>query len=159
MMLVVATLLPASRSLAENNVFTESDDEGLNRLYKSALALEGDINQSASTVYSQQQVQCLLDLGNALDDIMAKLDAASDLVLLSAVMRDHGDEWRINSLLARRLPFALKQIALDRRRALNAGAYCSTSALVNTYAQKTVSFADDATAAISDINARVASLR
>jgi hypothetical protein len=52
----------------------------------------------------------------------------------------------------------LREIALARTHSLAQAAFCSTSALVNTYAQKAAALADNATAAINTIRARLASL-
>jgi hypothetical protein len=163
-LLLLVTLLPVPCSLASANVFTKSDVDALDKVDHAATALEDDINQSASTVnedptdLAQQQVTCLIDLENDLDNISARLEAATDLVFLSAVMEYPADEKAINRLLAHEMPYVLMQIALARKGTINTAAHCPTSALVNTYAQRTAALADSAAGAIGAVNDRVAAI-
>lgn len=158
--LLAAALLAASRTSAAANIFTGSDAYPLDQWNKAAIALEKDILQSARAVnqpteFAQQQVACLNEVQTSLDQISGHLGAVSDLVHLSAVMSDPSDERKVNSVLARGTRYILNLIAIARRDALNQAAVCSTSALVNTYAQKAAGIADYATTAINAIDERL----
>ena len=100
----------------------------------------------------------MFDLEHSLGDIIAKLDSTADLVYLSAMMDDPSDELIINSLLARRIPLDLRQIALARNASLQSAVECSASAVVNTYANKTIALADKTTDAFNAIHDRAASV-
>ena len=156
----MAAILPAPCSLASTNIFTEADADALLKLETAAMALLHDINDSASTVYRpndfSEQVDCLLELDTSVQDIIRELDDARDFVELSMQMEDSRDASKLNLRLARRAVFALKAIASARKSSLRQAATCSTSALVNTYSQKSVALADHATAAISAVKDRVA---
>jgi hypothetical protein len=159
----MAAILPAPRSFASTNSFTDADADALLKLENAALTLDGDINQSASTLnhqfndFAQEQIACLLELEQSVQDIMRELDVARDFVELSVQMEDSRDASKLNLRIAHRAVYALKAIASARKSSLRQAATCSTSALVNTYSQRSVALADHATAAISAIKDRLAS--
>ena len=160
----MGAILPAPRSFASTNIFTDADADALLKLENAGMALLGDITDSARTVYqpndfAEKQVNCLLELERSVEDIMRELDDARDFVELSVQMEDSRDASKINLRLAGRAVYALKAIASARKSSLNEAATCSTSALVNTYSQKSVALADNATAAVSAVKDRVASDR
>jgi hypothetical protein len=78
-----------------------------------------------------------------------------NLVFLSAVMDSPADEKKTNLLLARALSHQQEQIALTRGEIMNSSVYCSDSALVNIYAQKSLGLVDKATEAASAIENRL----
>jgi hypothetical protein len=152
--LAVVVVSPAAGA----NPFRESDADTFLHLQKSALLLYGDVNNGMGVLGQRgefDQASCLSELENALVSIMDVLSSAYDLVKLSAGMRDSLDEATINVTLAVNARIAMKQFAEDRRHALAQGALCSTSALVNTYAQKTAAITDEATVLFSAINNRI----
>jgi hypothetical protein len=158
----MVAILPAPRSFASTNIFTEADANALLKLQNAGMALLDDINDSASTVCrpsdcAEEEVDCLLELEHSVQDIMRELDDARDFVELSMQMEDSRDASKINLRLAGRAVYALKAIASARKSSLRQAAHCSTSALVNTYSQKSVALADNATAAVSAVKDRVAS--
>lgn len=160
----LAAILPVSRSLASTNIFIDADADALLKLENAGMALLGDINDSARTVYqpndfAEKQVNCLLELERSVEDTMRELDHARDFVELSVQMEDSRDASKINSRFAGRAVYALKAIASARKSSLHEAATCSTSALVNTYSQKSIALADNATATISAVKDRVASDR
>lgn len=70
-------------------------------------------------------------------------------------MKDSVDEVMVNTTLAANAPLAAKELAEARRHSLAQAALCPTSALVNTYAEKTAALADKAITGFSGINDRV----
>jgi hypothetical protein len=155
----MAAILPAPRSFASTNIFTDADADALLKRENTAMALLRDIHDSALAVYQSNDFACLMDLERRVEDIMRELDDARDFVELSVQMEDSRDASKINLRLAHRAVIALKAIALARESSLMEAAHCSTSALVNTYSQKSVALADNATAAVSAVKDRVASDR
>ena len=159
----IAAILPAPCSLASTNSFIDADADALLKLENAVLTLEGDINQSASTLnnqfndFAQEQTACLLELEQSVANISTELNIVRELVALSVQMETPHDAANINSLLVIDAKSALKTITSARKYSLTQAATCSTSALVNTYSQKSVALADHATAAISAIKDRLAS--
>jgi hypothetical protein len=154
MLLVVLTASPPY-ALARN-LFSTSDPKNLSNANRGIVAIETDIIQASqasnqATEDHQKQVTCLQDIYSSLNDVSLRIGTVVDLVFLSSVMNSPADEKRINSLLAREVPFHRKQIATTRGEIINSSAYCSSSALVNTYAQKSFGLIDDATEAMSAI--------
>ena len=159
--LLGVTVFPASRCLASTNILTGSDADALGKVIYVIISLQKEIAEPVNGLTNQpselslHQAACLMQLYNSLSNINAQLVAAADLVHLSAIMEDSGDEQKINSFLAGDLPKVLETIADSRSYSLSQVAVCSSSALVNTYAQKTAELADKATAAIMTVSNRV----
>jgi hypothetical protein len=155
-LLALAAVIASPAAAA--NTFKESDADAFLQLEKSALALHKDINNAMGILGQSRefdQTSCLSELENALVSIMDGLSSAQDLVSLSAEMRDSVDERTVNITLAGNASIAMKELAEDRRHALAQGALCSSSALVNTYAQKIAAITDRATMLFNGINNRV----
>lgn len=79
----MGAILPAPRSFASTNIFTDADADALLKLENAGMALLGDITDSARTVYqpndfAEKQVNCLLELERSVEDIMRELDDARD---------------------------------------------------------------------------------
>ena len=141
--------------MAVANTFSYDDASPSFELAKKALALRKDINESYGLVgrgRDYQQADCLNELGASLDPIIDNLSFVYNLVTLSSQMIDPMDELAVNDTLAINTSNAIKLLAESRRHALAQGALCSQSALVNTYAQKAATVADNATALLSAIN-------
>lgn len=148
----------ASTKIVVANTLTENDTTPFLLLYKAALTLSSDINNDMVIMNRSgyfNQADCLSDLENSLDSIMDALLATHDLITVSAQMKNFTDEVTVNTTLAARVSYARKKLVLNRRYALEQGALCSMSALVNTYAQKTAALADRATVLFSGINDRL----
>ena len=70
-------------------------------------------------------------------------------------MRDSNDEIAVNETLALNVSFEMEAMAENRRHALAQGALFSTSALVNTYSQKTAMVIDRAVVLFAAVDNRV----
>jgi hypothetical protein len=159
-LIAIATALFPAHSYAAAHVFATADAEALNNFNGELIALEDDINQTATTLnqpdaYALSQVQCLLELTNALDMIDARVSETTGLVGVSAVMKHSDDEMRVNKTIARSTHFSLQRVAHARSIALQQAAICSTSAVVNTYAQKAEVIADRAANGIRYVENKV----
>ncbi len=142
------------------NVFMRTDAYDLSWEEKQTLELSQEIIQMASVVEpttrsTLDQGRCLFAVVAALDTVMNRLDAISDLVLISADMKDKDDEQTVIATLRRRVPFAIQEISSARTHALKQAALCPTSALVNNYVQKAAALTDEATSAINRCSARI----
>jgi hypothetical protein len=157
----IAAILPAPCSLASTNIFTEADINALKKVEADVLALTGDIENSTDIINrtdgDSSQVDCLHGLHEYLLPMLGDFILVHNLVDLSWRMEDPRDASKINSRLAAITETTPGVIAITRRNSLQMAAICSTSALVNTYAQKAMALADNATAAISAIKDRLAS--
>jgi hypothetical protein len=145
---------------AAANTFKYSDADAFLQLDEAALALHKDINNAMTILGKSRefdQASCLSDLENVLLSVDARLSSVSALVRLSAQMRDSMDETTVKFTLALNASTAMKELAEDRRYALAQGAICSTSALVNTYAQKAAAITDKAALLFGSIDNRVGS--
>jgi hypothetical protein len=145
--LLVLAIVFASPAVAENT-FRESDANAFVQLDRTALALSKDMHNSTHILGQSRefdQAQCLGELENVLRSTEDALSSAHDLVSLSAQMMDPMDEALVNLTLADNASIAVRQLAESRRYALSQGSLCSTSAVVNTYAQKVAAITDSAT--------------
>jgi hypothetical protein len=143
------------------NTFRQSDADPFYELLRGAIALSKDMHDAVGILGGNREFTeawCLYEVQIALASITESLSSTSDLVILSAQMKDGMDELTINVKLATIAAANMKSLAADRRFALQEAALCSTSALVNTYAQKTATIADRATVLFRTINSRVGSL-
>jgi hypothetical protein len=155
----LATILASSSYAVASNTFTAADAGAFGQLSHAALALHRDVIDAMRTIGGSgdfNQARCLSDLQNSLFSMEDSAAAAGDLISISARMHDSRDEVIVNATLASNLSFALEKLSLDRRNALEQGAVCSTSPLVNTYAQKTAGLADRASAFFDSVYRRVA---
>jgi hypothetical protein len=147
----VSAVLPVPSSFASSNRFAEFNARALYKVQSAAVTLASDISVAENTVtHPSDDFDCLIELLNAALDISNEADAERDFVELSAQMEDSRDIEKVNLVIVLRVKGAIASIALIRKHAIRQAGFCSTSALVFGYAQKVVTLADNATAAMTD---------
>jgi hypothetical protein len=151
MAIFLASLL-ASATAAPANILTIRQATPLFNLSDRVAALERDILQALKVLRGTDDYDCLSELHSPLRIMHDYLTFGYDLAMLSAQMRDPLDEASVNETLSAHSTFSLNMLAEARQYALTQGALCSGSAVVNTYAQKTATLADEAAALFSGIN-------
>jgi hypothetical protein len=161
-----ANAADAEKSVPESDIadtlvksVTGSDASTLLQLEKTALSLDQDVIESSKIAIQKRnfdEFQCANETLHTIDDITEEITSAYDLVMLSTKMKDIGDKVAVAIVIETNTLIALKRIEQARKYALHQSAWCSNSAAVNAYVQKTTALADHAATAFNNIEDKVA---
>ncbi len=156
--LVIILAPDLSCQAAPIKAFTDSYANSIDHLYRNGMVLEADINNAVGILnnsYDFHQVYCLGDLADILGSITGYLVTISSLITLSMMMENADDQKSVNTMLGFRVRASLKLLPQAKKVALDQAVFCSHSALVNSYAQKTATFLDNTATMLNDINRRL----
>ncbi len=162
LLVILTVLLAATPAVCKESTY-KTDESAFNKLSREQTALQHDILESLKAINhptssSQHQAECLSELSSALNEVGNYFMTESSLILLIQGMREPNDEYFANLTLRENNGSTLTSLTWARKEAIQQAADCSTSALVNAYAQKVTTFADNGITTIKAIDDHLAAI-